>query len=248
MKMWPLLLSTQFITESLVDIPNSPELELISAAHKSIEIKWEITGSKSLSGKTSLSPHFTFLPPSVYNFNLHLEGLRVARVKVESVSLKRTDECIWISFEREQECEHDDSLVRVVVDCTRVDQVWSFSSSTVTCGVCCVCVWAAVVVTAVFFPQLCLHPSLSLSTGFTIFVREESGSWREIPVSAESRMYQLRDLLCGTKYQIYVTAHNEAGTGLPSNTVATRTHGTGQRLFLAFALVSRPERSFCESV
>lgn len=69
---------------------------------------------------------------------------------------------------------------------------------------------------------------LFLFQGFTIFVREESGSWREIPVSSDSRFYQLRDLLCGTKYQIYVSAHNEAGTGLPSNTVATRTHGTGQ--------------------
>lgn len=69
--------------------------------------------------------------------------------------------------------------------------------------------------------------SLSSLTGFTLFVREESGAWKEISVSSDQRSYLLQDLLCGTKYQIYITAHNEAGSGLPSNTIATRTHGTG---------------------
>lgn len=34
-------------------------------------------------------------------------------------------------------------------------------------------------------------------------------------------------VLCGTKYQLYISAHNEAGNGLPSNTIQTKTQGTG---------------------
>ena len=64
-------------------------------------------------------------------------------------------------------------------------------------------------------------------TGFTLYKREESSVWDEIPAGQDVRSYIFRDLNCGTKYQIYMTAHNEAGAGLPSNTIATRTHGTG---------------------
>ena len=81
-------------------------------------------------------------------------------------------------------------------------------------------------------------------TGFTLFVREESGAWKEMTVSGDQRSYLLQDLLCGTKYQVYISAHNEAGTGLPSNTIATRTHGTGS--FLSSSFANRETSSFLD--
>ena len=60
---------TVWLMEPTSDIPNSPELELVSAAHKSIEIKWEITGTKSLSGKTHSPVTCVYFP--VFAFFLY---------------------------------------------------------------------------------------------------------------------------------------------------------------------------------
>ena len=99
--------------------------------------------------------------------------------------------------------------------------------------------------------SLCL--SILFPTGFTIFSKEEPASssssssssssfmvrsWKEISVSGEARRYSFQDLMCGTKYQIYVVAHNEAGSGPPSNTIVTRTHGTGKNEMTCYLVVS----------
>ncbi|KAI1289763.1 Down syndrome cell adhesion molecule-like protein Dscam2 [Halotydeus destructor] len=63
-------------------------------------------------------------------------------------------------------------------------------------------------------------------SGFTVYRRKESEQWKEFPVNPHLNTFAFRDLLCGTKYQFYLTAYNTAGTGLPSNTVAAKTQGT----------------------
>jgi len=48
-----------------------------------------------------------------------------------------------------------------------------------------------------------------------------------------SNNHILKGLGCGSKYQLYVTAANKIGTGLPSQIVQAQTKGNGECL-LAF--------------
>lgn len=50
-------------------------------------------------------------------------------------------------------------------------------------------------------------------------------------LSANDEYVTIQNLLCGTVYQIYSTAHNEVGIGEPSSTLSTITKGTGDLTF-----------------
>uniref|UniRef100_A0A8D8LZQ1 Down syndrome cell adhesion molecule-like protein Dscam2 n=1 Tax=Cacopsylla melanoneura TaxID=428564 RepID=A0A8D8LZQ1_9HEMI len=77
--------------------------------------------------------------------------------------------------------------------------------------------------------------------GYTINYKREHGDWEEVHIVRHQRAsysqaqghtegqhntYLLENLWCGTRYQLYITAHNRIGTGLPCDIVHTRTKGS----------------------
>lgn len=82
--------------------------------------------------------------------------------------------------------------------------------------------------------------------GFIIHYKQIDGHWEEIQVGSGSNSnsndghggstvgvsvsghrhsFVLKSLTCGSKYQIYITAFNKIGTGLPSQIVTAETKG-----------------------
>ncbi|KAG8223601.1 hypothetical protein J437_LFUL004125, partial [Ladona fulva] len=68
--------------------------------------------------------------------------------------------------------------------------------------------------------------------GYTVHYKPEFGEWETTQVAAGQEpnggqnKYTLEGLWCGTRYQIYVTAYNNIGTGEPSDILNTRTKGS----------------------
>ncbi|XP_025834465.1 Down syndrome cell adhesion molecule-like protein Dscam2 isoform X28 [Agrilus planipennis] len=61
--------------------------------------------------------------------------------------------------------------------------------------------------------------------GYTIHYKPEFGDWETTQVASHTTKFNLENLLCGTRYQLYVTAYNSIGTGDPSDILNTRTRG-----------------------
>ncbi|XP_066145674.1 cell adhesion molecule Dscam1 isoform X21 [Euwallacea fornicatus] len=61
--------------------------------------------------------------------------------------------------------------------------------------------------------------------GYTIHYKPEFGEWEDVQVGAATDQYTLEKLLCGTRYQLYVTAYNGIGTGDPSDNLNPKTKG-----------------------
>ncbi|XP_017784824.1 PREDICTED: Down syndrome cell adhesion molecule-like protein Dscam2 isoform X11 [Nicrophorus vespilloides] len=61
--------------------------------------------------------------------------------------------------------------------------------------------------------------------GYTVHYKPEFGEWETVQVPSHTDKYTLEKLLCGTRYQLYVTAYNSIGTGDPSDNLNTRTRG-----------------------
>nr|CAI5846534.1 unnamed protein product [Callosobruchus analis] len=62
--------------------------------------------------------------------------------------------------------------------------------------------------------------------GYVINYKRDHGDWEELQISARTDEHMLRNLWCGTKYLLYITAFNRIGTGLPCDIVPARTKGT----------------------
>lgn len=62
--------------------------------------------------------------------------------------------------------------------------------------------------------------------GYIIHFKREYGEWEEIKLSHKSNHYALSQLLCGTDYQMYLTAYNRIGMGAPSDIVKATTEGS----------------------
>ncbi|GAB1868744.1 Down syndrome cell adhesion molecule-like protein Dscam2 isoform X2 [Camponotus japonicus] len=62
--------------------------------------------------------------------------------------------------------------------------------------------------------------------GYTIHYKPEFGEWETVQISSTAQKYTLENLLCGSRYQIYVTAYNGIGIGDPSDILNTRTKGS----------------------
>lgn len=63
--------------------------------------------------------------------------------------------------------------------------------------------------------------------GYVINYKRDHGDWEEIHIDSKTDTYTLHNLWCGTKYQLYMTAYNKIGTGLPCDIVIAYTKGSG---------------------
>lgn len=61
--------------------------------------------------------------------------------------------------------------------------------------------------------------------GYVINYKRESGDWEELQISSKLNSHLLSNLWCGTKYQLYITAYNKIGNGLPCDIMHTQTKG-----------------------
>lgn len=64
--------------------------------------------------------------------------------------------------------------------------------------------------------------------GYVINYKRDHGDWEELQISSRADEHVLKNLWCGTKYLLYITAFNKIGTGLPSDIVTAHTKGTGK--------------------
>lgn len=61
--------------------------------------------------------------------------------------------------------------------------------------------------------------------GYVINYKKDNGDWEELQIDSKTSTHLLANLRCGTKYQLYITAYNKIGTGLPCDIVNTQTKG-----------------------
>lgn len=62
-------------------------------------------------------------------------------------------------------------------------------------------------------------------TGYVINFKKDNGDWEELQINSKINSHLLSNLWCGTKYQLYITAYNKIGTGLPCDIVHSQTKG-----------------------
>jgi len=75
---------------------------------------------------------------------------------------------------------------------------------------------------------------INVIAGYIINFKREHGDWEEIHIDAKTHFHVLQKLLCGTRYQLYITAYNKIGTGLPCDILTSYTKGSGIYLFICF--------------
>lgn len=61
--------------------------------------------------------------------------------------------------------------------------------------------------------------------GFTLNYRKTHGNLDELHLSRHAASHELKGLLCGTTYHLYLTAHNKIGSSPASPTLSVRTQG-----------------------
>nr|CAD7197272.1 unnamed protein product [Timema douglasi] len=59
------------------------------------------------------------------------------------------------------------------------------------------------------------HNGGSPILGYVINYKRDHGDWEELQIEAQADSHMLHNLWCGTRYQLYITAFNKIGTGLP---------------------------------
>ncbi|XP_069681625.1 cell adhesion molecule Dscam1 isoform X3 [Periplaneta americana] len=70
------------------------------------------------------------------------------------------------------------------------------------------------------------HDGGSPILGYVINYKRDHGDWEEMQIEAKADSHMLHNLWCGTRYQLYITAFNKIGTGLPCDIVHAYTKGT----------------------
>lgn len=68
---------------------------------------------------------------------------------------------------------------------------------------------------------------LHLFPEYTLHYKTDDGDWQSEKLSSDADQFTLRNLRCGTRYHLYMTASNSLGTGEPSEPVSARTKGAG---------------------
>lgn len=61
--------------------------------------------------------------------------------------------------------------------------------------------------------------------GYVINYKRDNGDWEELQIDSKTNSHLLTNLWCGTRYQLYITAYNKIGTGLPCDIVNSFTKG-----------------------
>lgn len=61
--------------------------------------------------------------------------------------------------------------------------------------------------------------------GYVINYKRDNGDWEELQIDSKTNSHLLSNLWCGTRYQLYITAYNKIGTGLPCDIVNSFTKG-----------------------
>lgn len=61
--------------------------------------------------------------------------------------------------------------------------------------------------------------------GFTLFYRRSHGNLEEMSLSRHASSHELKGLMCGSTYQVYLTCNNKIGTSPSSTTLHVRTQG-----------------------
>lgn len=79
--------------------------------------------------------------------------------------------------------------------------------------------------------------SLSLPPGMSLSLKREFGDWEAIQITGRNTTFTVEKLMCGTKYQMYMTAHNRIGASAPSDLLETKTSGTGEELLNKMTLI-----------
>lgn len=62
-------------------------------------------------------------------------------------------------------------------------------------------------------------------TAFTLHYKRAHGNIEEMHLSRHASSHELKELKCGSTYNIYLTSHNKIGPSLPSTTLHVRTQG-----------------------
>ncbi|XP_050715582.1 cell adhesion molecule Dscam2-like isoform X3 [Eriocheir sinensis] len=62
-------------------------------------------------------------------------------------------------------------------------------------------------------------------TGYTLYFRKDHGAWTQLNVHRHAHDHVLEDLECGSRYHVYVVAHNTVGSSPASTTAVVRTLG-----------------------
>ncbi|XP_066979346.1 cell adhesion molecule Dscam2-like isoform X3 [Macrobrachium rosenbergii] len=62
-------------------------------------------------------------------------------------------------------------------------------------------------------------------TGYTLYYRKDHGAWTQVSVNRHANSYAVLGLECGSRYHVYVVAHNVVGSSPASTTAVVRTVG-----------------------
>lgn len=75
-------------------------------------------------------------------------------------------------------------------------------------------------------------------TSFTLHYRRTHGNLEEKQLSRHASSHELKELMCGSTYNIYLTSHNKIGSSPPSTTLHVRTQGQSPGLPVPLQLIS----------
>ncbi|KAK8738300.1 hypothetical protein OTU49_004148, partial [Cherax quadricarinatus] len=62
-------------------------------------------------------------------------------------------------------------------------------------------------------------------TSYTLYYRKDHGAWTQLNVHRHAHTHTLQELECGSRYHVYVVAHNSVGSSPASTTAVVRTLG-----------------------
>lgn len=75
-------------------------------------------------------------------------------------------------------------------------------------------------------------------TGYTLHYRTTHGSLDELQLPRRATNHELKGLLCGNMYHLYLTSHNKIGSSPPSPVLSVRTQGQSPGIPPAAAFLS----------
>ena len=75
-------------------------------------------------------------------------------------------------------------------------------------------------------------------TSYTLHYRRAHGNLEEMLLSRHASSHELKDLVCGSTYNIFLTSHNKIGSSPPSTTLHVRTQGQSPGLPVPGSLIS----------